>query len=688
MSDFDQDAGVVDSLAVLEDERASNPTSLSRRRLRLVGLSFLMLFLELALIRWTAANDIHLAYLTNFVLLASFLGIGIGFLRVHSTPNLFPLTPLALAALALFVHVFPVELVALSGPTQLQGSFGIAPLPRWVGLAAIFLLTVAVMACIGQGVARAFVQFDALEAYRLDILGSLAGIVTFSALAFLQLPPIGWGAIVAVIIAMLLGLRWQLIGLGVLLIVLTVQSLAPNDYWSPYYKVTAEFSPTAVVGGIATHDVLSVSANNIPHQTAYPVDTLRQVEPFYFFPYQHLDVQHLDRVLIVGAGNGNDVAVALSEGAKHVDAVEIDPAIQDLGRRFHPDHPYQDPRVTVHINDGRAFIQQDNGKYDLIMFALPDSLTLFAGQGSLRLENYLFTLESMQTVRDHLAPGGTFAMYNYYEPFLLDRYASTLQDVYGTAPCVELGDSLAERNQAVLVAGAGATRSCSTLWSGQHVQSPTDDYPFPYLETRTIPTFYWQTLLLMLGASLLLIRAGGGRFGAMRQYADLALMGGAFLLLETKNVVQFALLFGTTWFVNSLVFAGVLSSVYLAVETARHVRLPHPRRLYPVLLALLAVAWAVPQEALLSLSSVPRFVAAVALAFAPIFMANLVFAQRFRESSSATTAFAANLLGAIVGGMIEYAALITGYRFLLVIVAVLYGLAFLLTPRASEGALA
>jgi hypothetical protein len=164
----------------------------------------------------------------------------------------------------------------------------------------------------------------------------------------------------------------------------------------------------------------------------------------------------------------------------------------------------------------------------------------------------------------------------------------------------------------------------------------------------------------------------------MRRYVDLAFMGGAFLLLETKNVVQFALLFGTTWFVNSLVFAGVLLSVYLAIETARHLRMPPLWMLYALLFAALVVAWAVPQESLLALSPVPRFVAAVAIAFAPIYLANLVFAQRFRDVAASNVAFAANLLGAIVGGMLEYLSLLTGYRFLLVIVGVLYALAFLL----------
>src|SRR5262245_56616006 len=71
-------------------------------------MSFLMLLVELALIRWTAANDVHLAYLTNFVLLASFLGIGIGFLRADHPYELLPWAPVALALLVAFVLAFPL----------------------------------------------------------------------------------------------------------------------------------------------------------------------------------------------------------------------------------------------------------------------------------------------------------------------------------------------------------------------------------------------------------------------------------------------------------------------------------------------------------------------------------------------------------------------------------------------------
>ncbi len=683
-----------DSIATFEESTAAAsteiapPSAASADRLRLLLLSFLLLFLELALIRWTGANNVHLASLTNFVLLASFLGIGIGFLRADSRWSLLPVTPVALALLIAFVLAFPASINSISSKHLVEGARGLPLLPEWLSVSVIFLLVAATLAGIGQEAARSFRRFSPLEAYRIDILGSLLGITAFSVLSFLWLPPVAWGAIASLVIVVLLWrrLRWWHIGsLVAVLALLGVESASSLDHWSPYYKVHAvhTVAPTRV-HGIPTRGVITVWANNIPHQTAYPISTLRRLEPFYFYPYRHVDHSRLDNVLIVGAGTGNDVAVALSEGARHIDAVEIDPVIQSLGRRWNPDHPYQSPRVTVHINDGRAFIQDTSRRYNLILFALPDSLTLLAGQGNLRLENYLFTLESVRRVKSILAPGGTFAMYNYYEPPLLDRYATTLLTVFGSRPCEEVGSRLAGRQQAVLTAGAGAARNCASPWSGQRTSIATDDWPFPYLTSHTIPAFYLRVLALVLIGALALVWLAGGTPLRMRRYMDLFCMGAAFSLLETKNVVQFALLFGTTWFVNSLVFAGVLLSVYVAIEVARHVRLPRPQWLYLALAASLAVAWLVPQQSILSLTPVVRFIAGAAVAFTPIFCANIVFAQRFRDVPSSTVAFGANLLGAMVGGAIEYVALITGYRFLLVIVAILYGLAFLLASTRGR----
>jgi hypothetical protein len=227
---------------------------------------------------------------------------------------------------------------------------------------------------------------------------------------------------------------------------------------------------------------------------------------------------------------------------------------------------------------------------------------------------------------------------------------------------------------------------CPTTWQPASATPPpaTDDYPFLYLQQRTIPGFYLLTLALILAAALLLVRLGAGALRPMGRYLDLFFMGAAFLLLETKNVVQFALLFGTTWFVNSLVFLGILLAVYLAIEVARRIDLGPPWRLYLALLVAIGVAWVIQPNLLLSLPVVPRFVIAVVVAFAPVFLANLVFARRFRDVAASNLAFATNLLGAMLGGVLEYASLVTGYRTLLIVIALLYAGAFLLQRFQSE----
>jgi hypothetical protein len=644
-------------------------------RARLLLASALMLFVELALIRWTSSNNLYLVHLTNFVLLASFLGIGLGFLRGATGRDLFPVAPVLLASLVAFVLLFSVRTgTTNSGGWALVGTFGLEPLPRWLSLTVIFLLTVTALGTIAQEVARTFALFPPLEAYRLDIGGSLLGIVTFAGLSLLRMPPLAWAVLSAAAFLLLLGTRVQswrwLPAAGVLatVVMLGLESFLGSHQWSPYYKIRTE---TAAGGNVR------IDVNNTPLQTTASVGQITQDSPFYLYPYTYAGAH--DDVLVIGAGTGNDVAVALSQGAQRVDAVEIDPALVQIGRDRHPDQPYSDPRVTVHVDDGRAFMERASGRYDLILFALPDSATIVTGQSALRLENYLFTTQALERARSLLEPGGTFAMYNYYEPWLLDRYANTIRTVYGTAPCVQLGPTHGQRQQAVLSLRDDATTGgCTTTWTPRvgELEPSVDDRPFPYLGSRTIPSFYLGMLALVLLASLVLVRWVGGPLRQMRPYADLFFMGVAFLLLETKNVVQFALLFGTTWAVNAAVFTGVLLSVLAAVEVARRVHIARPLWLYAGLLAALALAWVVPGDALLDLPPVPRFAAGVTIAFLPIFLANLLFAVRFKGVGSSTTAFGANLLGAMVGGALEYLALILGFNALLIVVALCYSLAF------------
>jgi SAM-dependent methyltransferase len=650
---------------------------------RLVLGSALMLFLELALIRWLGANIVHLSYFSNFVLLGSFLGIGVGFLISRRAWSILPLVPVVLAALVVLVLLFPVQIKDQVGASIIYfTSLNTSGPPAWLVLPIVFLLVAVVLAGPAEVVGRCFGRLKPLTSYRYDLIGSLVGISSFTLVSFLRAPSYVWGLLVAAGFIVLLG-GWKriltaVVGIG-MIAALILESIAPGISWSPYYKVKTQ---DWVFNNV---NVVNISVNGIPHQLMAPAQwKLTYGEQQYAKPYERTPNNPLNNVLIVGAGSGSDVAIALSKGAKHIDAVDIDPRIVQIGQERNPDHAYQDPRVTVHINDGRAFLETTSTKYDLILFALPDSLALVNGASQIRLESFLFTEEAVQSAKDHLNPDGAFAMYNYYrDDWLIDRLAGTVQTAFGHVPCVDL---LGGAQAVITAAVSEANQSCASAYkpSGAVVAPATDDRPFLYFKGGAIPAMYLWVLAGILLISLIAVRAFGGPFRTMRPYADLFFMGAAFMLLETKNVATFALLFGTTWLVNAMVFAGVLIIVLAAVETTRRFRTPPLPVVYGGVALALLLAWIVKPEWILALPFWPRLVVAILLAFLPIYLANVAFSKRFKDSGDSQTAFGTNLLGAIVGGCLEYAALLTGYRNLLIVVAVLYLLAFLLMPKAAR----
>ena len=114
---------------------------------RLVLASALMLFVELALIRWTGSNVVHLSYFSNFVLLGSFLGIGLGFLRAGRARYLPFYSPIALAALVLFVATYPVTVDRGQDDTVVYfTSLTTTGPPTWVVLPIVFLAAAVITA--------------------------------------------------------------------------------------------------------------------------------------------------------------------------------------------------------------------------------------------------------------------------------------------------------------------------------------------------------------------------------------------------------------------------------------------------------------------------------------------------------------------------------------------------------------
>jgi hypothetical protein len=660
------------------------PALLSRPPVRLFLVSSTLLFAELLLIRWLPAEVIYLGFFRNFLLMASFLGIGIGILwgRNPSRIRLPVFGPLLLASTVL-VATGRVSIELASLEDLLTGLAHGAADVNVVVLPIVVALTALVMAGLAVPLGSLLTSMPPLRAYAWDICGSLAGIAAFTLLSGLGTPPLAWFVVLGTL-AGLGGLgavrsRSSLITAGTfaVAVVIVVLGARPGETWSPYYRIDTYDS-----GGIEAIDV-----NGIPHQGMWPVDRALR-EPMYGQVYDWFPGRTFDNVLIIGAGSGSDVAVALAKGAGHVDAVEIDPAIQSIGVARHPDRPYDDPKVTRINNDGRAFLKRATETYDLIVFALPDSLTLVSTTANLRLESFLFTTESFGEVRSHLAPGGIFVLYNYYQaPWLPAKIAGMLQETFGSAPIVRLyGGSAATLAAGPGVDAVGGRPPGDRVDSLSLVSAPppaTDDWPFLYLQDRGIAPSYLVALTVILAfAGFMVWRAASGSGTSVRRFSPhFFLLGVAFMLLETRSLVMFSLLFGTTWIVNSLVFFAILASVLAAVAINARFRIRNPRILYAGLLVSIALAFALPADSLLVEAAGVRYVLAAGIAFAPVFFANLVFSHSFRDTRTADMAFASNVLGAMIGGAVEYVGLITGYQALLLVVAAVYLAAWLAASR-------
>jgi hypothetical protein len=661
---------------------------LGRAPVRLFLTSAVVLFVELLLIRWIPANVTFVGFFRNFLLMASFLGIGAGILYGRDKRRL----PLSLAGLVLLAMTVLVanQTLEVKIPTDTEIFFGLQDSrgtdPGFLVLALIVILTSIIMATISLPLGGLLASMPPLRAYGIDIAGSMTGIATFSLLSALQTAPAVWFTVVAVVLGVLaLGTgvtRWSIVS-GVFLVATVIVSVVqqpPGTSWSPYYRVSESQSG----------QILGISVNGIPHQTLWPSSDPRK-EPFYEQVYRWFPDRRFDRVLIVGAGSGTDTAVALAHGAGHVDAVEIDPYLQDIGVRKHPDRPYADPRVDRTVDDGRAFLSRHTERFDLVVFALPDSLTLVSTSANVRLESFLFTTEAFTSVRNHLNDGGIFVLYNYYrDPRLVTKLDEMLRLSFGGE--VLLRHYGVGASAAALAAGPGVDAlggasppgdGVDTVESTFTLRPATDDWPFLYLLEPGVPAHYLIALTLILGWAVLMVARGAQRGGIplSRFSPHFFVLGIAFLLLETRSIVTFSLLFGSTWLVNALVFFAVLASVLLAILVASRLRVRRTWWLYAGLLGSLGLAFVLPPASLLIEPLWLRYLLATTLAFAPVFFANLVFSFSFRDTRTADMAFASNLLGAMVGGAIEYVALITGYQALVPIVGGLYLAAFMLATR-------
>ena len=412
----------------------------------------------------------------------------------------------------------------------------------------------------------------------------------------------------------------------------------------------------------------------------------RYLLPYYLHP-------RCDRVCVVGAGGGLDVEAALLSGAKSVDAVEIDPVLRSLSHRFSAADIYSDPRVRVRIDDGRAFMQSSGKKYDMLVFGLLDSQALFSYSSNIRLDGFIYTVESMRKAYSLLEPDGTLNIsFVAVRPWIANKLTNMLHEATGQWPIV-----YNESATYVLIVPRGPSPPLPTQ-IGQFTRDttpptpidlPTDNWPYLYLSHRTIPADYLAVVGTLLALSigtviavrLTAARQDNARIGSAEGH--FFFLGLGFLLLETKSIGDCSLYFGTTWLVTMIVVTGVLLMVLAANLLAMRMRRA-PLALYIPLLASLAALYLIPREQILALPWVARLLWALFCVPLPIFFAGLIFSVTFRDGKDPATLLAANLIGATLGGFCEYLGMAVGVHALMLIIMAAY-LASLLCRLLGRG---
>src|SRR5262249_47505513 len=222
------------------------------------------------------------------------------------------------------------------------------------------------------------------------------------------------------------------------------------------------------------------------------------------------------------------------------------------------------------------------------------------------------------------------------------------------------------------------------------LRSSTDDWPFLYVREPVIPDLSLRGMAVMGGIALLLIlcflprRPGQGLAGWSFD-GRMFFLGAGFMLIQTNAVIHMALLFGSTWMVNSVVFFAVLVMILLANLFVLKFK---PENLWPYylgLLATLALNCLVPLDFFLGWPRTVQVVASCLLVFAPILFAGVIFAVSFRRTTEPDQAFGANIADAVLGGLAENTSMLLGFQYLVLVALAFYTLSALFGQRGGKG---
>ncbi len=634
--------------------------------IELIAISFLSLFLELAIIRFTSSSVQVIAYFNNFLILSAFLGLGFGSILVDKKYDLFQIFPViftAVIVLILFVGVFG-SIIDLSENVIWAGSSVKYPdLPVPIIVFIVFFSNFLFFVPLGFRLGQSLNKFEnRLIAYAYDLLGSILGVACFTLLSYIQSAPFVWFSIGGLTTLFLLrkNLKGSKYYLNILYILIAIfATFVLKGEWSPYYRVwwesyqsraenSKEFLGYQIfVDKTRIQDALLFSESLSKHPA------LSNWIPYYRLPY-HFRKPH--KVLVLGGGAGNDATIALLNGAEKVDVVEIDPVIIDLGYSLHPHKPYLNPRVLTINDDARSFLRKNQEKYDLIVMNALDSHHQLTALSTLRLESFMYTVESFKDVQKHMDNNSIFIVHlGSTRIWMGERLYWSLTKAFGAEPRLFTTPN-SPFGSIAFAYGPETVLNNNRLSKVEELISPspgpfqkvkastvlsTDNWPHLYLSKPQIPEIYIYVLAVIVLSAIATLMIAGNMSG-MLNYLNLFFLGAGFMLLETRSITSIALFFGSTWVVNAIVIGSILVVILMGNLLILCNLKISIKFFYLGLFASLALGYLMQPYFILEFPYILRVLVSSIWFGMPLFFASLIFSHSFRNVSDTATAFGTN----------------------------------------------
>ncbi|MBI2809540.1 MAG: hypothetical protein HYX67_01735 [Candidatus Melainabacteria bacterium] len=678
---------------------------------RIFWLSFLLLFGEILALRWLGIEIPVVRDFPNLVIMVCLVAASAGISKA-SAKSLDPKVTLALVCGACVALLTPLIFSVQLGLPSLSLKFGGADDASAITRALIVLMVVvsslyAIFHLIGKWLGKEFENAPPLKAYSYNLLGSIAGTIAFALISWLALPPYVWIAVAGAVTFVVY--RKPLVPILTVVLAAAAFTTSSHSLWSPYSKLDVDpivLEQNTVLGP----NNYILNSNNQYFHLGMEVLTPAQEEKFkeeaklreaktqrilwYPFGWVQLPFQSTpfhDRVLILGSGSGTDVAYDLANGVKHITAVEIDPMICKLGRERHPNKPYIDPRVDVRNEDARTFLRYSKDKFDLVNFAFLDPGSTLNSASFLRVDNYVYTVESIRAAIKLCDVNGIVCMSfaTGADSPVTARLYKSITDANGGVP--PIGFTNKQLDSCYFVFGPGLKNfnvanlkavNLTPYKTTGEVRPCTDQWPFLYLAYDT--SGLWLYIMVLVVAvvlpALLLLRGGGtGISGA--EWANMFFLGQAFMLMETKSITHLSLLLGATWIVSSTVILTVLLFAFTANLLVSKKVVPPVHVLYAFLLVslLIQVFVQIPESSSMSPAAITSIYCFIDCF--PILFGSMIFSTCFGKTKFATQALAANLLGVSIGGLTENLCILIGTSNLTYIAMLLYGMSYLAVLR-------